>query len=131
MKFGGEFFAWGNPREFSHSGRSFWAALGRAGFGLGIETALALAPPPILSLIADRWLLGYTSYLSVMGRPLLQLDFLLAALLRRCSQRRFREGATFWFHICMPCYPGSGWGRQLWPARYPGLGDCWGLVGVG
>lgn len=59
---------------------------------------------------------------------------ILSALLaqnRRCSQRSFGVGATFRFHICKPCYPGSGWGRQLWPARYPGLGDCWGLVGVG
>jgi hypothetical protein len=38
---------------------------------------------------------------------------------------------TLRFHTCKPCYPGSGWGRQLWPARYPGLGDCWVLVEAG
>ena len=35
----------------------------------------------------------------------------------------------FWYHICKPCYPGSGWRRLLCPARHPGLGDCWRLCG--
>jgi hypothetical protein len=125
--------------EFSHGvtrvNFQIWAiflgGVGASRLRPGDRDSVFAGAPAYFILDADRWLLGYTSYLIVVGRPLLQLYFLLAALLRRCSQRRFREGATFWFHICMPCYPGSGWGRQLWPARYPGLGDCWGLVGVG
>jgi hypothetical protein len=120
--------------------------LGRVGFGLGIETAFSLMPPPIFSprcgssavgaipesLIAlgrPPWL-GPESFIA-LGRASVQLFFLrTASLAQRCSQRSFGAGAK-WFHIFKPCYPGSGWRRQLWPARYPGLGDCWGLVGVG
>ena len=55
----------------------FGWCLGRTGFGLGIEAAFSLVPPPIVILVCGSWLLGYASYFSVVDRPLLQLYFLL------------------------------------------------------
>ena len=39
---------------------------------------------------------------------------------RRLSRLLLRAGAPSWYHTCKLCYPGSGWRRQLCPARYPG-----------
>jgi hypothetical protein len=36
-----------------------------------------------------------------------------------------------WYHTCKPCFLGIGWRRQLCPAQYPGLGDCWTLIWAG
>ena len=110
----------------------FGWCLGRTGFGLGIEAAFSLVPPPIVILVCGSVAVGLCQLLQCGGSPL--ASAILSALPPCFGVVRSAVsgvGTTFWFHICMPCYPGSGWGRQLWPARYPGLGDCWGLVGVG
>ena len=78
----------------------------------------------------DGRLLGYTGYLTVAGRLFAQPAFQKSP--QYCRRVRSCLGTTpIWFHTCKPCNPGSGWGRSLWSACYPGLGDCGLLLGVG
>ena len=69
-------------------------------------------------------LLGYTSY---------KIGSLLCSASTFPWRPPLLAGVVhlFWSHNCKPCYPDSGWGRSLWPARYPGLGNRWCSVWAG
>jgi hypothetical protein len=118
-------------------GGLFGRCFGRAGFGLGIEAAFSLVPPPIVLIWIGRTIdsgVNYSDTPATQSQPKTprwSLPFSGASRMPILSVSFGWLRPALWFHICMPCYPGSGWGRQLWSARYPGLGNCWGLVGVG
>jgi hypothetical protein len=54
------------------------------------------------------------------GRPFAALQLPIAYPFPRGRHK-------FWYHTCKPCYPGSGWRRQLCPACLPG---AWWLLGA-
>jgi len=62
------------------------------------------------------------------GRLFAQLTFGRLTLVLVLFAARFRALTSLWFHICTPCFPGSGWLCLLFSARYPGLGNCWTLA---
>jgi len=97
----------------------------------GLRQRFRWSPRLLLSSFVGSVAVGLCQLLQCGGSPL------ASAILSACPPfsalfaAQFRGGRHFLVSYLHALYPGSGWGRQLWPARYPGLGDCWGLVGVG